>query len=81
MLPNGELPRNRDHVLVDVQGRPHKMMLAHHRISEHPGCGPAGRDWDRLTPQQQRRRRNEGRAQHQELEIVPENDIVPSMSL
>jgi hypothetical protein len=32
MLPNGELPRNRDHILIDVQGRPHSMMLAHHRI-------------------------------------------------
>jgi hypothetical protein len=36
VLPNGELARNRDHILVDVQGRPHVMMLAHHRISGHP---------------------------------------------
>lgn len=32
MLANGELPGNRDDILVDVQGCPHKMMLAHHRI-------------------------------------------------
>jgi hypothetical protein len=32
VLPNGELSRNRDDILVDVQGRPHKAMLAHHRI-------------------------------------------------
>jgi hypothetical protein len=44
VLPNGELPRNRDHILVDVQGRPHRMMLAHHRISSHPysSTGPTG---------------------------------------
>jgi hypothetical protein len=36
MLPNGELPRNRDHVLVDVQGRSHKVMLAHHHIKLLP---------------------------------------------
>jgi cation diffusion facilitator CzcD-associated flavoprotein CzcO len=33
VLPSGELPRKRDHVLVDVQGSPHEMMLAHHRIT------------------------------------------------
>lgn len=35
MLTNGELPRNRNDILVDVQGRPHKMMLAHHRIKAY----------------------------------------------
>lgn len=40
MLPNGELPRNRDDILVDVQGCPHKMMLAHHRIRGHPYSSP-----------------------------------------
>lgn len=40
MLPNGELPRNRHDILVDVQGRPHKMMLAHHHIKVYfpPAC-------------------------------------------
>jgi hypothetical protein len=33
VLPNGELPRNRDHILIDVQGCPHRMMLPHHRIT------------------------------------------------
>jgi hypothetical protein len=32
LLPDGKLPRNRDDILVDVQGCPHNLMLAHHRI-------------------------------------------------
>ena len=36
MLPDGELPRNHDDILVDVQGCPHKMMLAHQRITSYP---------------------------------------------
>jgi len=36
VLPSRELPRDRDDVLVDVQGCPHRMMLAHHRIRSIP---------------------------------------------
>jgi hypothetical protein len=42
VLPSGELPRNRDHILIDVQGCPHRMMLAHHRIN---GGLPASTIW------------------------------------
>jgi hypothetical protein len=39
MFPNGELPRNHDHILVDVQRCPHRLMLAHHRISVRFAAG------------------------------------------
>jgi transposase InsO family protein len=39
VLPNGELPRNRDDILVDIQRCPHKMMLAHHHIKVYSSAG------------------------------------------
>jgi hypothetical protein len=51
-LPNGELPRNRYHILIDVQGRPHKVMLAHQRISETPPLAYRRAPIDRQTTMQ-----------------------------